>query len=389
MPAERYLCACLAHCLNPAQPLPAFPGDLNEQVLFELACRHRLTGLLYTLGQAQPRLWPASFQAALGSARYRILLHGDWCAGQVKLVLTDLVEAGIAVIVLKGWARISTTYHGDISQRIYDDVDLLVMPNEAGQAEAVLQNLGYQPTLLEPWPGYRWRYQSTWTYRQSITTHSAARFFTVGLHWGLLNSPFYDRHVSVSALFDRARLGPVVGVQVRRLAAEDALVYACGHLAVHHQYGGELFRYYEMAASILQPGPALDWDVVLERAVDWRLTIPTRRVLSYLNNLWPGLLPSWIPEQLETLPTTPSERLVHSLLLSNERNNLVRAAVQWAALPGFGRRALHLLETAFPSPAYMQQRYGPPPGGLWPVLYLRRAARTASWMVSTRLSVRE
>jgi len=300
MPAERYLCACLAHCLDPAQPLPAFPGDLNEQVLFELACRHRLTGLLYTLGQAQPRLWPASFQAALGSARYRILLHGDWCAGQVKLVLTALVEAGIAGIVLKGWARLSTTYHGDISQRIYDDVDLLVMPNEAGQAEAVLQNLGYQPTLLEPWPGYRWRYQSTWTYRQSITTDSAARFFTVGLHWGLLNSPFYDRHVSVSALFDRARLGPVVGVQVRRLAAEDALVYACGHLAVHHQYGGELFRYYEMAASILQPGPALDWDVVLERAVDWRLTIPTRRVLSYLNNLWPGLLPSWIPEQLET-----------------------------------------------------------------------------------------
>jgi hypothetical protein len=345
--------------------------------------------LLYSLGQAQPNLWPASFQAALGSARYRILLHGDWCAGQVKSVLTALVEARIAVIVLKGWARIPTTYHGDISQRIYDDVDLLVMPDQAGQAEAVLQNLGYQPTLLEPWPGYRWRYQSTWAYRQSLTSDPSARFFTVGLHWGLLNCSFYDRRVSLVALFRGARPFQIVGVQACQMAAEDELVYACGHLAVHHQYSGELFRFYEMAALIAQSDSTLDWDAVVQNAVAWRLVVPTQNVLGRLEHLWPGLLPARVLERIQKLQAMVSERWVHSLLVNNQRNHSVRALVQWAALPGLGLRLRHLLETAFPSPDYMQMRYGPALGGFWPLLYLRRAARTARWLVSARVPVRD
>jgi hypothetical protein len=57
----------------------------------------------------------------------------------------------------------------------------------------------------------------------------------------------------------------------------------------------------------------------------------------------------------------------------------MRAMLAWLTMPGFGRRWRYLAEHAFPGPAYLQQRYGDPPGGLWPLHYLRRFS-LAGWL---------
>ena len=70
------------------------------------------------------------------------------------------------------------------------------------------------------------------------------------------------------------------------------------------------------------------------------------------------------------------ERYVHNWSVAYRENHTVRAFLDWLALPGLWKRGKFLLETAFPSPDYMRQRYGPAPLGWWPLLYFRRGQAT-------------
>jgi hypothetical protein len=381
--AGSFLKDCLGYCLADDGPRPKPAADLDWEGLFALACEERLTGLLYVLGRSHPGLWPAAFQARLRSARYRTLVHGGWCAEQVRALLDGLDEAGVAAVALKGWARMAMLYGEDPSRRVADDVDLLVLPEEAPAAEGVLQRLGYRGLLREPWPGYRWRYHNSWAYRLAQAEARSALFFSVGLHWGLLNTPFYDRRMPVRALLARARPVVVAGVAARGLAAEDDLVYACGHLAVHHGYDAALFRYYEIASLVRQAGPALDWAAVLARARAWRMVVPVQRTLARVERLWPGTVPAGRLAQIAALRPTRAERVIHRLLVGRQENSSLRAAVQWLTMAGVARRMRFALEVVFPSPAYMRFRYGRAPGGLWPLLYLRRVAAGARWLGAT------
>ena len=290
------------------------------------------------------------------------------------------------MIVLKGWALIPTVYGGDYGQRTYADIDLLVSPRDAARAEGILHDLGYRGSMVEPWPGYRRRYRNSRAYLRLQNPSPFGQIFSIGLHWGLLDTPFYDRRMPVKRFFERAQPLRVAGVDVYSLAAEDNLVYSCGHLALHHEYDEALFRYYEMASSILQAGEAFDWDVAAARTLAWRLVLPVQGVLTHLEALWPRIVPVQASEAISSLRPTLAERCVHHLVVRNRENRTVRAVLIWLTMPGLGNRIRYLLETAVPSPIHLQERYGPAPGGLWPLLYLRHAVAAVEYLVQRKSS---
>ena len=366
---------CLTYCLYPARPLPAALPGLDWNEVYNLVARHRLIGLFYVLGRDNPTLWPSELQERLRQQRYHALLRGDRCAQQVSAVLSAMCQAGIPAIVLKGWALIPTVFGGDYGQRTYDDMDLLVPPHDAARAVDILADLGYQGQV-EPWPGYSRRYCHSWAYTAPNATTSFGQplVFAIQPHWRLLHTPFHAHRMPVEQLFERAQPLRVAGVDAHRLAAEDHLVYTCGHLALHHGYDEALLRYYELATFILQAGPGIDWDVVAARASAWRLILPVQHVLARLEALWPGVVPARSLETISGLQPTPAERLVHRWWVESETNSAVHVGLIWLTMPGLGNRLRYLLETACPSPRYMQQQYGPAPGGLWPLLYFRRLA---------------
>jgi hypothetical protein len=195
--------------------------------------------------------------------------------------------------------------------------------------------------------------------------------FSVGLHWRLLDTPYHFR-IPVEDLLARSVALQVAGQDVATLAPEDQLVYACGHLALHHLYDEALSRYYELAWGLLRAWQAFDWGAVLQRTQEWRLVLPAQRVLERLEGLWPGLMPSEALDLVITLTPSRSERFVHRWVVAETGNPAVRAILAWLTMPGFGRRWRYALEHAFPGPDYMTQRYGAAPGGRWPLLYLRR-----------------
>lgn len=371
---ESYVRACLTHLLCSDQRLPVSPQDIDWSGVYLLLFRHRLTGIFYHLGRTQSNLWPEWLQHKLRRDYHTALLWGDQWLPEVNTALDALQQANIAVIVLKGWSLIFGLYQGDHGKRTYDDIDLLILAQDAERADGILQELGCRPQLLERWPGYQRRYCHERKYLPAQRSTSFTHPFTIGLHWQLLDIPYYARRMPVQGFFGRARPIQVAGVDVLGLAPEDDLVYACGHLALQHSYDGMLLHYYEMASLVYQVRATFDWDAVIARALDWHLRLPVHRVLSHIEALWQGIVPARVLDKLADLPSSPVERYVHHWLTEKHDNLAVRTVLAWLTMSGLGRRWRYLFETAFPCPAYLQQSYGPPPGGLWPLLYLRRAA---------------
>ena len=164
----------------------------------------------------------------------------------------------------------------------------------------------------------------------------------------------------------------MAGVDVLELSIEDQIVYACGHLGLHHRYTHTLYSYYEIAALFRRAGINLDWHGLILRAQEWRCIIPLQRVLSSLEKLWPGLFPEALLEEVDSLRPVFKERFVNWWIEKTRGRPSFNHPLFWISMPGFSRRFEVIFKDTFPSPEYMRKRYGTAPAGLWPILYFQR-----------------
>jgi Uncharacterised nucleotidyltransferase len=358
-PEFRYAVVCLASELRPEPSgLPPAPAHLDWQKLYSLLSSQRLAAHFYALGLKQPGLWPDAFREKLRQERYVLLLYGDRCSLQVRQVLNALVAAKIPVIVLKGWALISTLYGGDYGQRFCEDIDLLVPPDRTDLAEAVLREQGYAGAP-EVSPGYTRRFMNCRAYTLAAEPPGAFPKFSIGLHWGLTHYPYFDTgQVAIPELFERAGSLTVSGVNVLELAVEDRLVYTCAHLALHHRNAEKLMNYFEIATILQNGGQGMDWQELIERAGAWRYGVQLQNTLAQVNWLWPGLIPALAFERVQKLHTSRKERWIDWLAERTKGNAFQSALVELLAMPGLKAKGSASFRMLFPDKAYMQKRYG-------------------------------
>ena len=334
-----------------------------------------MSAYFHALSKSAGVSWPPEFIEQLRRDRYSLMLYGDQCALRVRSALSALIDGGIRVIVLKGWAHITTIYGGDHSLRPCDDIDLLIHPRDAETADKVLRGIGCI-SELESWPGYNRKYTNGHLYFFESAPGDPARVFSLGLHWGLLHIPTHDpRRMNVDDLFERAHAIPVAGVQVLELCAEDFLAYTCAHLGLHHRFDPALFRYFEIAATIRNAGAGLNWARVIERAERWRVVSPLHFVMSRVNALWPDLIPSDALASLANVKPGVGERLLDAWIKVTRGQPAFDHLLVWFAFPDWKQRPLIFLQDVFPGPEYMRQRYGRAPLDFWPFLYFRRLLR--------------
>ena len=368
---REFIQACLAHLVHPDQPLPEPPNGQNWPQVLCLLDEHKLTGIFFQLGQQRADLWSQAVQKRLRRDYAAVRLWGDLCLPEVQSVLAALKKAGVRCLVLKGWALIPTVYGGDHGRRVCGDLDVLVHPQDTACADQILLGQGYA-SGPEPWPGFQRRYRYARLYTRPRRPWPFAQAFSIAVHWGLLDTPFYLDKIAAPGLFQRSQALLLGAVEGLALGIEDSLVYACGHLALHHDYDDALYRYYEMAWLIVHAGAALDWQALAARADEWRLVLPVQRVVGRLQTLWPGVVPEGAAGQIAALRATRSERWIHRCVVGGRQNYAVRAFLAWLTMPGSVRRWRYLCEVACPGPDYLRQHYGAAPWGLWPVHYLRR-----------------
>ena len=370
----KYIRACLRAELM-AEGRPAAPAGLDWDKFTQIVIEQQLSGVLAKMSRTHPEWLPRAVSERLLYRRYRqLLFHADWGARQAGDVLAMLAERHIPVMVLKGWALVALVYGGDYSQRPAVDIDLLVKPEDAGQAIEALQALGYAATEMEPWPGYFQRFLNGSHYTRAEGTGERRQVFNVDLHWGFPDAPYYDRRIAVEALFERSLAIEVAGVAVRSLAIEDMLIYGSVHMA-HHGYQDSLSRYYDMAALMRRAGSGLDWQGMLARASAWKVMIPLRRMLAKVEELWPGVVPGEVLRAAEKLRSGWREGWIDWGLRKVRNKEAVSILLAVWNTPGAGWRLRFFLETAFPGEDYLRHYFGPAAGKLWPLLNIRRFMR--------------
>lgn len=104
------------------------------------------------------------------------------------LEVTDALRAaGFGFIPLKGFV-LSQKIYGDPSFRFTGDVDLLLDPSDIEKALAVMEKLGFIPSLY-PWPSGEKQKQRLIRFRNQFALENPATELDVELHWRLFYYP--------------------------------------------------------------------------------------------------------------------------------------------------------------------------------------------------------
>ena len=174
-----------------------------------------------------------------------------------------LHESGAPVAVIKG-SVLSQMAYGEISLRQAGDIDLLIQPQDFARVRVLLESLGYEMTP-----------RLTATQLDAHLKHHCEIqfvrddwFTVVDLHWALAPKSFvFD--LETEAVMSRLQTVVVAGAEIQTLTTEDLILYLSMHGAKH------LWRALEWISSLgelIRATEAVDWDVVVERAVQAHAT---------------------------------------------------------------------------------------------------------------------
>jgi hypothetical protein len=118
-------------------------GAIDFPALLELALEHRVRPrLLLGLSELSWEGVPAATRATLEDFRQRHVLRVLYLAEELGHLAEAFASGGIRFAAFKG-AVLAVDLYGDLSQREYSDIDLVVPRSQVADAEAVLEKRGY------------------------------------------------------------------------------------------------------------------------------------------------------------------------------------------------------------------------------------------------------
>jgi putative nucleotidyltransferase-like protein len=217
-----------------------------------------------------------------------------WFTAELVRILRQLESAGIKPIPYKG-PLLAQLLYGEVTQRQFGDLDILVPPCDVPRARTALLALGYK-SGIELTPRRERDYIDS-GYEYSF--HGAHGPHLLELQWQILPR-FYSVDFDIADFFERADEIRVGSHGMRTLRAPDLLLVLCVHAAKH--VWTQLSWLCDIAQ--LASSPQLDWTAIHDEAR--RLGIERILCLNLLlaNQLLSAALPNSIHQQLRKDKTT-------------------------------------------------------------------------------------
>jgi hypothetical protein len=212
-------------------------------------------------------------------------------ARQAPVPLVALRDAGIDTLVLKG-ASLCPLYYRDWGVRAMEDLDILVPPQRARDAIAVLRELGAVPTTA--------RAEQTVDVRPAAPFKHPADDWDVDLHWYSLFRSSSDagmwEHAVPLTLNHEPTLAP---------GPTHQLIHVCTHGADYNEQAP--IRWVADAYTVIAGGQ-VDWDLFEREARERLLTVVLASALTYLRDLVDAPVPPEVIQSLEDAPSRYFER---------------------------------------------------------------------------------
>ena len=192
--------------------------------------RHRVAGLVHDALPAADTMVPAGVTARLAVRSKAAALRNRLLLEELSLLKRAFDTAGIAFLVLKG-APLAQIAYGAATGKQTRDIDLLVAPDDAKAAFAMLKAQGYAP--LPPAVGINdAQFGALLRYGREIDVMRSGSNLPVELQWRAADNPTLLDGVDARSPAQSVELAD--GLVVRTLAADDLFAYLCVHGAYHH-----------------------------------------------------------------------------------------------------------------------------------------------------------
>ncbi|HJW84566.1 MAG TPA: nucleotidyltransferase family protein [Anaerolineae bacterium] len=297
----------ILNALRPNQTPAAWESDFDRAQASwdDLAVRAIVLGLApqFDWRLAQWRMdVPPSAAAKLKAAYQASAERNRAIYAQLGEVLSACAERGLRPVALKG-VHLAACVYPEPALRPMSDIDLLFMPGELPQAEAMLAALGYGGTHkpADVGPGVT---KHTSTFRrpagQAATPNpylSTAAERTIEPHTSLEESWFGLKIDITPGVRDRAVEADLGGRVCRVLAGEDVLLHVCVHFCFHLIMGAPSMVQLADLLAITRAGN-LDWPVFTRRAIDCHAAPFVLAALMLARNLIEAPVPVEVIERL-------------------------------------------------------------------------------------------
>jgi hypothetical protein len=220
---------------------------------------------------------------------------------RVAPAVAALGDAGLEPLLSKGAALVCA--HGiDARLRPMFDIDVSVAPQHADRAVAVLNALGYHSTLQDALTGHR----------AAVVRDSHGFGFSgpdgaeIDLHWHLLHQ---GRSTALGEAFRAAAVETeIAGVRCRATSVEDTLVVAVAH-GTSWARNAAVRWVGDVALLLRDHGPELDWDAVVLRCRQARLSRAMLDGLDYVAEVSGLDAPAAARRELERVPVPVAVKL--------------------------------------------------------------------------------
>lgn len=229
------------------QQILARPFDWGR--LLRLAEHHRVIPHVY---RELTELAPPYELDALRGAYEENVRKSLRLTGELIRILRHLESRGVEALPYKGPALAEVLY-GDVTQRQFADLDILIRAKQVSRAKAALAELGYQPHIeLSEREEQAYLISG---YEYSFDGILGRNLLEV--QWQI-TPRFYSVDFDVAGFFERSVEVTLAGQVFRTLCSEDLFLVLCVHAAKH--VWGQVSLICEIAQ--LVKTQSLDWDTV-------------------------------------------------------------------------------------------------------------------------------
>lgn len=328
---------------------------LNWTCVERTIAREKIAPLVFQCIRGRS-LFPPDLEARLHRATIEQATVNAYLLHEMRKIAARLGRVGIDAILLKGAALALTTYD-NAYPRLSGDLDLLVHWEDVDKALAAIGELDYTAEAnravgaaeIVPFV-HQWQ-----------LFKSADLDIELDLHWHLFGWPYYQHTTPIHWFWETSEAIAWQDVGIRVLSSEASLLHYCIHV---HQHSGErwassLRLLHDIAEIIFRKGEQIDWQLVVDRARDFQLSVPLRQTLLHVSKCWQLALPEEAQVAIQRLQPSMAERRVFAQLQTLDAASEARfALVNLALLPGWGARVQYLARNLFfPHPSYMRHRY--------------------------------
>jgi hypothetical protein len=278
---------------RPPGPMPRASQE-EWETLSVLAMRHGVAPLLWhrIKQKGLEGIVPSPVAERLRTAHRQNAVRNLSFYGELRRLLAELRKEGIPLIPLKG-IFLAEAIYDHIGLRPMSDIDVLARPADLARIVGILEGMGYA--------------RSTTCSDHHLPPLIRKGVASFEVHWALTPPNAYY-HIDPEGLWERAAPATLAGCEVLALSPEDLLLHLCVHTSCHHRFDRGLRDLCDIAETISRFGPALHWEVLINRTVHrgWQ------RGVYLALRLARELADAKVPEEvLETLrPTDLTEAVV-------------------------------------------------------------------------------